>query len=114
MKNLHFLVLTGSLFFVVATTNPAHAAADAVKAQKLIDSNKCSKCHAPTKSKSGPSWKKTADKYRGKTDGEEKIILNITTGPTVKLDDGTEEEHKIIKTKDKAELKNLAQWILEH
>jgi cytochrome c len=30
----------------------------------------------------------------------------------VKLEDGTEEEHKIIDTKDKAELKNLVEWIL--
>jgi len=30
----------------------------------------------------------------------------------VKLEDGTEEEHKIIDTKDMKELKNLANWIL--
>jgi len=38
----------------------------------------------------------------------------MTTGPKVKLDDGTEEEHKIIDTKDPKELSNLAQWILSH
>jgi cytochrome c len=36
----------------------------------------------------------------------------MTTGPKVKLDDGTEEEHKIINSKDAAALKNLAGWIL--
>jgi cytochrome c len=30
----------------------------------------------------------------------------------VKLEDGTEEEHKIIDTKDPKELKNLIEWIL--
>ncbi len=54
------------------------------------------------------------DRVKGKADAEKKIITNITTGPMVKFDDGTEEEHKIIKTKDQAELKNLAQWILAH
>lgn len=44
--------------------------------------------------------------------GKEKVIKNITTDPRVKLDDGTEEEHKITDTKDPKELKNLAQWIL--
>jgi len=36
----------------------------------------------------------------------------MTTGGKVKLDDGTEEDHKIINTKDPAALKNLAEWIL--
>ncbi len=51
-------------------------------------------------------------KYKGKADGEEKLIKNITTGPKVKLEDGTEENHKIIDTKDQAEIKNLVGWIL--
>lgn len=56
--------------------------------------------------------KKIAAKYKGKADGQEKVIKNITTGPKVKLDDGSEEEHKIIDTKDPAALKNVADWIL--
>lgn len=32
----------------------------------------------------------------------------------VKLEDGTEEEHKVIGTKDAAAIKNLADWILSH
>jgi cytochrome c len=36
----------------------------------------------------------------------------MTAGYKVKLEDGTEEEHKIIDTKDPKELSNLAQWIL--
>ena len=30
----------------------------------------------------------------------------------VKLEDGTEEEHKVVKTTDKAELANMIPWIL--
>ena len=53
-----------------------------------------------------------AAKYKGKADGQEKAVKNMTSGPKVKLDDGTEEDHKVIDTKDPAALKNLADWIL--
>ena len=94
---------------------PARAADfDAEAAQALIKKNECTKCHAVDKDKKGPSYKKVAEKLKGKPDAVDKIIKNITTGPKVKLDDGTEEEHTIIKTKDQAELTNLVQWILAH
>jgi cytochrome c len=112
MKTRNFLLFTGPLVFALATISPAHAEVDAVKAEQLLTTNKCTKCHSATKTKSGPSWKKIAAKYKGKADGEQKIITNMTTGPEVELDDGSKEEHKIIKTKDQAQLKNLAQWIL--
>lgn len=114
MKSLTIAVFAGALFFAMAAVNPAQAAVDEVQAKQLLSSNKCTKCHSATKTKSGPSWKKIAAEYRGKADGEQKIIENITTGPMVELDDGTKEEHKIIKTKDQSALKNLAQWILGH
>ncbi len=81
-------------------------------AKSLFKKNDCTKCHAPAKSKKGPSLKKIAEENKGKADVEAKLIKHMTTSPKVKLDDGTEEEHKIIDTKDKAELKNLVQWIL--
>lgn len=114
MKYLNIALVAGSLFFVMAAVSPANAAVDEAQAKQLMDANKCSKCHSATKTKTGPSWTKIAAKYKGKADGEKKIIDNITTGPMVKLDDGTKEEHKIIKTKDPVALKNLAQWILAH
>jgi cytochrome c len=83
---------------------------DAAKA--LFKKNDCTKCHAPAKAKKGPSLKKIAEGNKGKADAEAKLLKHMTTSPKVKLDDGTEEEHKIIDTKDKAELKNLVQWIL--
>ncbi len=112
MKIKTTLLLTGSLFFALAGLAPVHAAVDEAAAQALAKKNDCFKCHAIDKNKKGPSLKKIAEKYKGKADGEEKAIKNFTTGPKVKLDDGTEEEHKIIDTKDPKELKNLAQWIL--
>ncbi len=90
----------------------ANAAVDATAARALAKSNDCFKCHAIDKTKKGPSYKSIADKFKGKADGESKIITNITTGPKIKLEDGTVENHKIIDTKNPKELKNLADWIL--
>jgi len=87
-------------------------AADADAAAALFKKNDCGKCHSIDKSKKGPALKKIAAKYKGKADGQASIVKNITSGSKVKLDDGSEEEHKIIDTKDQAALKNLADWIL--
>lgn len=104
----------GAVALTVLTLAPAYAAVDADAAQALAKKNDCFKCHAVDKTKKGPSLKKISEKYRGKADGQEKAIKNMTTGPKVKLEDGTEEEHKVIDTKDMAQLKNLADWILSH
>ena len=90
----------------------AQAQVDADAAQALMKKNDCGKCHALDRDKKAPSWKKIAAKYKGKPDGEEKTIKNMTTNPKVKLEDGTEEEHKAINTKDQAAIKNVANWIL--
>jgi cytochrome c len=105
-------IVSASLMLAFASVAPAHAAVDADAAQALFKKNDCTKCHSVDKTKKGPSLKKIAAKYKGKADGQEKVIKNITTGPKVKLDDGSEEEHKIIDSKDPAALKNVADWIL--
>jgi len=95
--------------------SPALAAVDADAAQALARQNNCLKCHGIDKDKDGPSFKKTANKYKGKADAEAKLIAHITTGEKAKFPDGHEEEHKIVKTsppKDAAQIKNLIQWIL--
>jgi cytochrome c len=103
-----------SALLLLASTALAsmHAYADDADTEALLRKNGCFKCHAVDKTKKGPAYKKVAAKYKGKADGEEHIIKQITTGPKVKLEDGTEEEHKIIETKDPATLKSVAQWIL--
>lgn len=105
-------VLVAAIVAFGASAGPAMAAVDAEAAQALAKKNECLKCHSVDKEKKAPSYKKIAAKYKGKPDGEEKAIKNMTTGPKVKLDDGTEEEHKIINTKDMDAIKNLANWIL--
>ena len=110
MKTSFLMLAAGSM--LVAFAGSASAQIDDKAAQALFKRNDCGKCHAIDKTKKGPSYKKIAAKYKGKKDGEEKAIKNMTSGQKVKLDDGTEEEHKIIDTKDPKELSNLAQWIL--
>lgn len=104
------LAAAAAAFF---TSTVASAAVDEDAAKALAKKNDCFKCHAVDKTKKGPSYKKIAAKYKGKeAEGEQKMIKNITTGPKVKLEDGSEEDHKIIDTKDQAEIKNLVHWIL--
>ena len=106
--------LSAAVVLSVAALSPAQAAVDVDAAKALAKSNDCLKCHAADKEKKGPSMKKIAEKYKGKPDGIEKAIKNMTQGQKVKLTDGTEEEHKIIDTKDSKELKNIAEWYLSH
>jgi cytochrome c len=109
MKLIHSLALAA---FTLAAAMPVSANPDADAAQKLAKDSGCTKCHAVDKSKKGPSFQKTAAKYKGKADAEAKLIDMVTKSPKVKFEDGTEEEHKAVQTKDAAQVKNLVQWIL--
>ena len=85
----------------------------AVDMPDLAKKSGCVACHKIEGKLVGPGWTDIAKKYKGKeAEGEVKMIKHMTTGPKVKLEDGTEEDHKIIDTKDPKELSNLAQWIL--
>ena len=88
------------------------AAFDEDAAMATLKRNDCTKCHAMEKTKKGPSYKKVAEKLKGKPDAEKKIMDNLTKEPLVKLEDGTEEKHKKIDTTDPKELKNLMDFIL--
>jgi cytochrome c len=105
------LAISSAALFSLSST--AGAAVDADAAQALMKKNDCTKCHAVDKTKKGPSLKKIAAKFKGKeAEGAKEMLKQITTGPKVKLEDGSEENHKIIETKDQGELDNLIQWIL--
>ena len=98
----------------LAVVTPIARGADAVDAeaaQALIKKSDCGKCHAVDKKKDGPSFKETAAKYKTKADAEETLFKHVTTAPKIKID-GKEEEHKVVKSKDEAEIRNLARWIL--
>lgn len=106
------LIASVAFTLAAAILTPAYAAIDEDAAKALAKKNDCFKCHAVDKTKKGPSYKKVALKYKGKADAEAALIKNITTGPKVKLEDGSEENHKIIDTKDQSQIKNLVAWIL--
>lgn len=107
MKLLTTLAMACGLMTALAV----QAAPDAESAQAVLKKSDCFKCHAVDKKKDGPPFKETARKYKGKADAEDKLVKHITTSPMVEID-GKKEEHRAIKTKDAAEIKNVVQWIL--
>jgi len=100
-----------SLAMALGSSGAFAQAVDADAAQALIKKNDCGKCHAVDKKKDGPSFHETATKLKGKAGAEEEVFKHLTTSPKVKID-GKEEEHKALKTKDDAEIRNLVRWIL--
>ena len=104
------LGLSAATLFLSAT---ATAAVNADDAEYLARSNNCFKCHRVSgPKKDGPDYKEVAAKYKGKPDAEAKLIHHITSGEMAKFPDGHSEAHKIIKTKDMNQIKNLVDWIL--
>jgi cytochrome c len=86
------------------------AAQDAEAIQKFLKAENCTKCHSVDKTKKGPAYQKVAAKYKGKADAQSKLETFLTTTPKVKLDDGSEEEHKVVK--DKGAMQNFIKWVL--
>jgi cytochrome c len=91
---------------------PATAAVDTDSAVKLAKESGCTKCHSVDKAKKGPSYQKVAAKFKGKADAEAKLTDFVLKSPKVKMEDGSEEEHKAVASKDATQVKNLVQWIL--
>ena len=88
------------------------SAVDATAAQQLARQSNCFKCHAVDKKKDGPAFHEVAVKYKDKAGAVDRLTQHITTGEKAKFEDGHEEEHAIVKTKDPAAIKNLVEWIL--
>jgi len=80
----------------------AAAQADDAKATALMKKEGCVKCHSVGADKGGPSLKSIAAKYKGNADAEKNVIAQVTT----------KDKHPHAKTKDQAELSNLAKYIL--
>jgi cytochrome c len=105
--------LTFTLPALVLTHSPSSWSLDEKAARNLAKTNNCFRCHAVEREKNGPSWSSIGAKYKLKADGETKLMTHLTSAPKIKLlEEGTEEEHKIAKFRDKSELQNLVQWIL--
>ena len=95
----------------IGMSQPAQAM-DAAAAEKLARQEGCLRCHGIDRAKDGPAYKQIAEKNRGKADAEGRLIKHLSSGQKVKFEDGHEEEHKVPKTKDADQIKNLIQWIL--
>jgi cytochrome c len=89
-------------------------ALDEASAKAFAKKEDCFKCHAPDKTKKGPSYKKISEKYKGKADADDKLFKHLTTAQKVKLEDGTEEEHKALDKNEVAKIKNLIEWVRSH
>lgn len=94
----------------VALVSPAYAVDDA-DAQKLLKDSKCTKCHDVTKTKKGKPYQKVAADLKGKSGALDEVIKHMTEPSQVEVE-GEKVDHGIVKTRDVARIKNLAEWIL--
>ena len=106
------MLLASAVAGLTLATVPAAHAVDAAAAEKLARQEGCLRCHGIDRAKDGPSYKELAAKLKTKPDAEAKVIKHLSSGVKVKFEDGHEEDHKIPKTKDPEQIKNLVQWIL--
>jgi cytochrome c len=106
------LYLIAAAVAISLSLAPIAGAADAETAQLLARQSGCFKCHAVDKKKDAPAYRDVAAKYKGNPTAEAKLINHVTSGEKVKFEDGHEEEHKIVKSNNPAEIKNLVDWIL--
>jgi cytochrome c len=100
---------------LVAGFSAGALAADETAARDLARQSNCFKCHAIDKKKEAPAWKDVAEKYRKAGDpakAQARLVTHITSGEKAKFEDGHEEDHPIVKSKDQAQIKNLIDWIL--
>jgi cytochrome c len=111
-RNLIIKTLLVSAALGTAFIASSAFAMDPVAAEAMVRQNGCFKCHSIDKKKDGPPYREVAAKYKGKADAETRLTTHITSGEKAKFPDGHEEEHKVIKTKDANEIKNVVQWIL--
>ncbi len=85
---------------------------DADAAMRLAHQDRCLRCHAVERSLEGPSFVAVAEKYRGRKDAAEKLVVRLAVGEPVRLSDGRVQEHKAGSAADIAEVRNLVRWIL--
>lgn len=85
------------------------------QAKNLIAKNGCNRCHSLDKDKTGPSFQKIANFYRGKPGAKVRLFEHFTSGENAKFIDDHLEPHLIVKTtpeNDQIQIDNLVNWIL--
>jgi len=106
MRGTAILALAAGLGWSVG----AQAQVDVAAAEAAVKSSGCLKCHSVSADKDGPSFKKTAAKYKGNSDAAATLQAALTRG-TVKVD-GKDVKHATLKAKDDATVKNVVAYIL--
>ncbi len=112
MNEMRSAVRVSIILIGMGALSGSAAAADEGAARALTRQSDCFKCHSVEKKKDGPAWRDVAAKYRDKPDAEATLTKHVTSGEKVKFEDGHEEDHAIVKSKDPQEIKNLVNWIL--
>jgi cytochrome c len=110
MTQRQMLAAIGSVL-ALAMGNARGQSVDVGAAEALTRKSGCMKCHSVSAKKDGPSFKETAVKYKGKADAGKALYTHLTTSPKIKID-GKEELHEPLKSKNDAEIRNVAQYIL--
>ena len=100
MKHIACLPVVAALVW-----SPLSLAQDAAKGEAAIKASGCLKCHAVSADKDGPSFKKTAAKYKGKSDAAATLEKFLKTGMM------GSHKHATIKGSD-ADVKNAVAYIL--
>lgn len=106
------LVVAVTIGLLTVAFSESALALDTAAARQLARKESCLRCHALSKKKEGPSYESVAYKYKNEPDAADTLIKHITSGEKVKLSDGHLEDHKITKTKDPEQIRNLIAWIL--
>lgn len=109
-----FVPVVGAALSGLLLCGPA-LALDVDAAKALSQSNNCTQCHGIKKDKDAPAFLKIAEKYKGKAGAEDELVKHVTSVKKVKLADGTQEDHKVVKTippNDQAQIRNLIKWVL--
>ena len=78
----------------------------------LAKAGNCFRCHSVDRAKKAPSYKRIAQKYKGKADAEAALLKHLSGSQQVKVEDGSDEQHEPPPAKDSADLLNLVRWVL--
>ena len=107
-------LLVLALALVLSSSSVVAGPVNVDDAKALAKASNCFKCHSVSKPKDGPSWHSVAEKYESKPDEErmKRLTTHISSGEMVKFEDGHEEHHAMVKTKDPARITNLVRYIL--
>lgn len=107
---LRYAILIGLLSSVVPFATAQSVNEDA--AVTLAKAGNCFRCHSVDRAKKAPSYKRIAQKYKGKADAEAALLKHLSGAQQVKVEDGGDEQHEPPPAKDAADLLNLVRWVL--